>query len=62
MAKAEDTKCYTYKVEMIVQIVARDEARAKMTLDQVGGHITHRDTKLLDCISLWNKEEENKKS
>jgi hypothetical protein len=58
MLKSEETKCFTYKVEMIIQIVSKDEVNARRALDQVGGHITARDVKLLDSVPLCNKEKE----
>jgi len=38
----EDTTCYTYKVEMILQVLAADETTARLQLDEKGGYITSR--------------------
>lgn len=52
--KAEDTSCYTYKVEMIVQILAEDEPRAAEQLEKSGGYVTNRKVTLMDSVSLFN--------
>lgn len=52
--KAEDTSCYTYKVEMIIQILAEDEPRAAEQLERNGGHVTNRTVTLMDSVSLFN--------
>jgi hypothetical protein len=48
----EDTKCYTYKVEMIVQVLAKDLPTAANTLNNVGGHVTSRTVELLETTQL----------
>lgn len=50
----EDTVCYTYKIEMIVQILAEDEPTAAKQLDINGGHVTRRKVTLMDSIPLFN--------
>jgi hypothetical protein len=52
--KIEDTTCYTYKVEMIVQILAEDEPKAADQLEKSGGYVTSRKVTLMDSISLFN--------
>ena len=52
--KIEDTYCYTYKVEMIVQVLAEDEASAAEMLDKNGGYVTTRKVSLVDSVPLHN--------
>lgn len=52
--KIEDTTCYTYKVEMILQILAEDEPNAAEQLEKNGGYVTSRKVTLMDSISLFN--------
>lgn len=52
--KIEETNCYTYKVEMIIQILAEDEESARSQLDKNGGYITSRKVSLMDSVSLYN--------
>jgi hypothetical protein len=56
MDKVEDTSCFTYKVEMIVQILAEDETKAADQLEKNGGYITSRKVILMDSVSLFNGE------
>ena len=52
--KLEDTNCYSYKVEMIIQILAGDEESARSELDKNGGYVTARKVKLMDSVPLYN--------
>lgn len=52
----DSTKCYTYSVNMIIQILAENEQSAKEKLDKEGGYVTNRVTNLVDAISLYNGE------
>lgn len=52
--KTENTSCYTYKVEMIVQILAEDEPKAADQLEKNGGYVTNRKVTLMDSVSLFN--------
>ena len=52
----DSTKCYTYAVTMLVQILAENEQSAKDKLDKEGGYVTSRVTNLVDAISLYNGE------
>ena len=40
-AKNENTSCFTYKVEMIIQILAADEITARANLDEKGTQWYH---------------------
>ena len=48
----EKTNCYTYKVEMIIQILAKDLPTAADKLNTLGGHITSRKVELLETTQL----------
>ena len=50
----ENTKCFTYKVEMVIQILAIDLPTASEKLNTVGGHVTNRTTELLHTTDLPN--------
>jgi chorismate-pyruvate lyase len=52
--KIEATSCYTYKVEMIVQILAEDEPTASEQLEKQGGYVTSRQVILMDSVPLFN--------
>ena len=52
--KIEDTSCYSYKVEMVVQILAEDEESARSQLDKNGGYVTSRKVSLMDAVPLYN--------
>ena len=48
----EKTNCYTYKVEMIIQVLAKDLPTAADKLNTIGGHITSRKVELLETTQL----------
>lgn len=48
----EKTNCYTYKVEMIIQVLAKDLPTAADKLNTVGGHVTSRKVELLETTQL----------
>jgi len=48
----EKTNCYTYKVEMVIQILAKDLPTAAERLNTIGGHITSRKVELLETTQL----------
>jgi hypothetical protein len=52
----DSSKCYTYAVSMVIQILAENEQAAKEKLDKEGGYVTSRVTNLVDAISLYNGE------
>jgi hypothetical protein len=53
MDTSEDTSCYTYKVEMIIQILAADEIAARNQLDEKGGYITSRKVTFMDSVQVY---------
>jgi len=52
----ENTTCYTYKIEMLVQVLAKDEPTAMDQLEKSGGYVTNREVTLMDSVSLYNGE------
>jgi hypothetical protein len=50
---SNQSSCFTYKVEMIVQVLAADQASAKQFLDQTGGYLVSRDTTLIDTSIVY---------
>ena len=49
------TKCYTYEVRMVVQVISDDdEQTARTKLDKEGGYVTKRDVSLADVVSLYS--------
>lgn len=52
--KVESTHCYTYKVEMVIQILAADEPTAADQLEKNGGYVTARKVTLVDSVPLHN--------
>lgn len=53
MDTSEDTSCYTYKVEMIIQVLASDETTARSQLDEKGGYITSRKVTFMDSVQVY---------
>lgn len=52
--KKENTHCYTYKVEMIIQVLAEDEETALDQLEKNGGYVTSRKVDLVNFVLLHN--------
>jgi len=61
MAENENTSCFTYKVEMIIQILAADEATAKQQLDEKGGYVTSRKVTFMDSVQVYKGNKLTKK-
>lgn len=61
MAENENTSCFTYKVEMIIQILAPDQATAKMQLDDKGGYVTSRKVTFMDSVQVYKGNKLTKK-
>lgn len=55
MAENEKTSCFSYKVEMVVQVLADDEKAARELLDKSGGYVSSRKVSLMDSISLYTE-------
>lgn len=52
MNEMPTTHAYTYQVNMIVQVLATNEAAAKEQLDAKGGFVSYREVKLIDSVAL----------
>lgn len=55
MSDKEQTRCYTYEVKMVIQILADNEENAKKQLDDKGGYVSNRTVTLLDSIPLLSE-------
>lgn len=53
MAENENTSCFTYKVEMILQILADNEETARTQLDDKGGYVTSRKVTFMDSVQVY---------
>jgi hypothetical protein len=53
MQSNENTSCFTYKVEMIIQILSSDEETARAQLDDKGGYVTSRKVTYLDSVQVY---------
>jgi hypothetical protein len=58
--KTNLTQCFSYEVNMLVHIIADDEATAKSQLDEKGGIVTKRDVKLVNTVTLYGENEDGK--
>lgn len=50
------TQLFSYKVTMLVHIIADNEEVAKAQLDEKGGIVTKRDVELLNTAVLYGEE------
>jgi len=55
MSDKEQTRCYTYEVKMIIQVLADSEENAKNQLDDKGGYVSNRVVTLLDSVPLLSE-------
>ena len=53
MVDNENTSCFTYKVEMIIQILAGTEETARLQLDDKGGYVTSRKVTFMDSVPVY---------
>ena len=56
--EVKPTQCFSYQVNMLVHIIADDEATAKAQLDEKGGIVTKREVKLVNTQTLYGEEKE----
>ena len=61
MPENENTYCFTYKVEIIIQILAADQETARMQLDEKGGYVTSRKVTYLDSVQVYKGNKLTKK-
>lgn len=57
--ETETTSCFTYKVEMVIQMLASDEKTARENLNKNGGYVTKRTVNLIDSVSLYSGDEDD---
>jgi hypothetical protein len=56
----KQTQCFSYEVNMLVHIIADNEASAKSQLDEKGGIVTKRDVKLVNTTVLYGEDKDEK--
>ena len=61
MPENENTSCFTYKVEMIIQILAADQETARLQLDDKGGYVTSRKVTFMDSVQVYKGNKLTKK-
>jgi hypothetical protein len=49
---SEKTSCYTYKIELVVQVLAKDQIAATRKVDAEGGYVTSRKVTLLNTVPV----------
>lgn len=49
-----DTSCFTYEINMIVQVLAEDKKEADDKLDREGGFVTQRAIRFVDKVDLYS--------
>ena len=57
VSSVEKTSCYTYKVEMIIQVLAKDQQTAQKKLESEGGYVTKRSVSLQYTVALFDGEQ-----
>jgi hypothetical protein len=57
----KETNCYTYKVQMVVQVFAEDLEQANARLDENGGYISSREVTLLDSNVVFTGKDDDTK-
>jgi len=58
--ETKPTQCFSYQVNMLIHIIADDEATAKIQLDEKGGIVTKREVELVNTVTLYGEDKENK--
>lgn len=53
----DSSSCFTYKVEMIVQVLAENETAAREFLDKTGGYVASRNVSLLDSVTVYESKD-----
>jgi hypothetical protein len=56
--ETKPTQCFSYEVNMLVHIIADDEAAAKSQLDEKGGIMTKREVNLVNTAILYGEEKD----
>jgi hypothetical protein len=58
MLEKEQTRCFTYEVKMVIQVLDTDEKKAREALDKNGGYVSSRDVVLIDSVPLYSGSED----
>jgi len=58
--ETKPTQCFSYEVNMLVQIIEDEEASDKSQLDEKGGIVTKRDVKLVNTVTLYGEDKDKK--
>lgn len=53
--KEDQTRCYTYEVKMIIQVLSDTEENARKQLDDKGGYVSKRAVALKDSVPLLSE-------
>ena len=56
--ETKPTQCFSYEANMLVHVIADDEATAKAQLDDKGGIVTKRDVKLVNTVTLYGEDKD----
>jgi hypothetical protein len=56
--ETKPTQCFSFEVNMLVHVIADDEAAAKSQLDEKGGIMTKRDVKLVNTVTLYGEDKD----
>jgi hypothetical protein len=54
--KNKDQSMFTYAVSMIVSVFAENEEKARQSLDENGGFVSHREVDLKDSVAIYKPE------
>jgi hypothetical protein len=57
----KETNCYTYKVEMVVQVFAENLDQATERLEANGGYVSSRIVNLLDSNVVYTGQDDDTK-
>lgn len=52
-----ETKCFSYEVTMVIQILAETEEAARQHLDSQGGFVSRREVTLKDAVSVFSGQQ-----
>jgi hypothetical protein len=58
--ETKPTQCFSYEVTMLVHVIADNEATATSELNEKGGIVTKREIKLVNTVTLYGEDKENK--
>lgn len=56
--EVKPTQCFSYEVNMLVHIIADNEATAQAQLNEKGGIVTKREVKLVNTVTLYGEDKD----